>query len=64
MASKIYRVVDPSHVYPIYAVEVLAEDTTEAKELALAAILDCPLDDVDSTVVKEALGNLTVEEMS
>ena len=62
MASQMYRVVDPSHVYPIYAVEVLAEDITEAKERALEAMMGCPLDDVDSKVVEESLASLAVEE--
>ena len=56
-----YRVVDPNHVYPIYAVEVLAENVTEAKELALTAMMGCPLDDVDATVVEESLARLSVE---
>jgi hypothetical protein len=58
-----YRVVDPQHVYPIRAVEVLAEDGDQARQLALEAMMGCPVDDVDETVVRESLAALKVEEM-
>jgi hypothetical protein len=61
MECKMYRVVDSSHVYPIYAVEVLAQDATEAKERALEAMMGCPLDEVDKKVVEESLASLSVE---
>ena len=60
-SKKMYRVVDPSHVYPIYAVEVLATGEDEAKGLALMAMMGCPLDDVDEKVVSESLAGLNVE---
>ena len=63
MASKMYRVVDPQHIYPIRAVEVLADDADQSRQLALEAMMGCPVDDVDEKVVKESLAALTVEEM-
>jgi hypothetical protein len=63
MPTKMHRVVDPQHVYPIYAVEVLAEDADEARQLALEAMMGCPVADVDEKVVRESLAALTVEEM-
>lgn len=62
--KKMYRVVDPSHVYPIYAVEVFAQDAEEAKQLALEAMMGCPVDDVDEKVAQESLAALTTEEMT
>jgi len=61
MPSAMFRVVDPSHVYPIFAVEVVASDAEEAKKLALVAMMGCPLDDVDEKVVEESLTALSVE---
>ena len=63
MASKMYRIVDPQHVYPIRAVEILADDADQARQLAFEAMMGCPVDDVDETVVRESLAALTVEEM-
>lgn len=63
MPAKMHRVVDPQHFYPIFAVEVLAEDSDEARQLALEAMMGCPVDDVDEKVVRESLAALTVEEM-
>ena len=63
MPAKMYRVVDPQHVYPIYAVEVLAENADQAKQLALEAMMGCPVDDVDEKVVKESLEALKVDEI-
>jgi hypothetical protein len=60
---KLYRVVDPSHVYSIYAVEVLAKDTDHAKQFALEAMMRCPLKYVAKNVFEESLAALTVEEM-
>ena len=62
MPAKMHRVVDPQHVYPIYAVEVLADDADHAKQLALEAMMGCPVDDVDAKVVQESLASLTVED--
>jgi hypothetical protein len=63
MPLKMYRVVDPQHEYPIYAVEVLGIDAAEAIELALEAMMGCVLDDLDEKVVEDGLAALTVEEM-
>ena len=63
MQTRMHRVVDPQHVHPIYAVEVLAGDADHAKKLALEAMMGCPVGDVDEKVVRESLASLTVEEM-
>jgi hypothetical protein len=64
MPAKMHLVVDPQHVYPIYAVEVLADDADQARQLALEAMMGCPVDDVDDKVVQESLAALTMEEMT
>jgi hypothetical protein len=58
----IYRVIDPQHVYSIYAVEVRADTHLEAKQLALQAMMGCPLVDVDAKVVEDAWTALVCRE--
>jgi hypothetical protein len=48
-------------VYPIYAVEVFAKDITEAKRLALEAMMGCHLDDIDEELIKQSLEDLSVD---
>ena len=63
MPAKMHRVVDPQHVYPIYAVELFADDADDAKQIALEAMMGCPVDEVDEKVVQESLASLTVDEI-
>jgi hypothetical protein len=57
-AAQMRRVVDPQHLYPIFAVEVLTKTAGEAARLALEAMMGCSLDKVDVGVVRESLRQL------
>jgi hypothetical protein len=60
---KKYRVIDPKAVYPVYAVEVMAKTKSQARMLALEAMMGCSIKDVDSDIANESLSDLIVEEL-
>lgn len=56
----LYRVTDTVHVYPIYRVEISADTPEIAAVLAVQAMMDCSIDDVDTRVMTEILEGLLV----
>ena len=58
-----YRVTDPQHVYPIHAVEVLAEDENQARTIAAEAMIHADLQDIDAKVAQDLLDSLEVRPM-
>lgn len=62
--AKMFRVFDPRHVYPIRAVECLALNFHQAKQLALEAMTGTDLDSIDSSIVMEMCRELVANEMN
>jgi len=59
--NKMYRVVDPQHVYPIVAVELTAVGLGEAAVKAAEAMMGCQVLDVGVGVVQNILESLKVQ---
>lgn len=61
---QLYRIEDPHLAYPIRAVEVWANDQTEAIDAAVTAMMQCGLDDVDEGVVTWIRSAMVVKQLS
>ncbi|NQT12679.1 MAG: hypothetical protein HQ582_08020 [Planctomycetes bacterium] len=60
---RLYRVTDPDHLYPIFRLELVADDPAEAAHMAAEAMMHCSIEDVDEDFVREFLDSLTVEAL-
>lgn len=55
-----YRVEDPAITYPIFAIEVMAENAFNAQTAAMEAMFGCPVDEVSEQVVADFRKELKV----
>ena len=58
-----YRITDPTQVFPIFRLELVADDPAEAAHMAAEAMMHCSIEEVDEDFMQEFLESLTVEAL-
>ena len=62
-SRRLYRITDPSQIFAIFRIELVADDPAEAAHMAAEAMMHCSIEEVDEDFMQEFLESLTVEAL-